>query len=666
MRQFGPISILAGVLVSAPLAAQIQTRGSTAPPEERLVVSPGGVDMRSGRYAYDQTDLSIGGEAGALIFARSLAQPVAGHTNPFANFSHNWDILLVEKRVNIGLFNFVSAPGHPDYQLEVTFGGRSQSFRAYGVQTTNDLVSRAGYGVLTYTGTRSNAVYTYTTGDGTQALFRPINSADCSTILRCAYVSQVTEPDGTVLDFEYDQTTGTNTTRLRSVTSSRGYALLLEYSGQAVSKVCVLNLTLQTKPGSNVCPVGAQATTTYSYTTFGGQARLASATDPSNATWSFGYTGTPAYGTMTFTRPGEGSPWLTNTLMEQPGNDNLVREIVQSQSFADGSSYTYNYDSTPDIFCQDPPVIPDIAGGSYTDHLNRTTQIRYGFPYLPFDRTQGHGDVSICNGSDPPSLYVAQVTPGPELIIDPLGRTTRISYCDPGPMASLPPTWFHRCYVTPMPVSIIDPEEIRTNLVSDFLARNVTQRTRIAKPDTTQPNAQAWPNIVTSATFDCGPSTIRYCNKPLTTTDANGNVTTWTYSAAHGGMLTETLPSAGGGAPQAQTRHGYGQRNAWISNGSGGYTMVATPVYLRVSTSICRTSAATGNPASPCATAGDEVLTEYDYGPNNGPNNLWLRGQAVTSTDGGVTTTLRTCYGYDALGRRISETQPNANLASCP
>ena len=38
----------------------------------------------------------------------------------------------------------------------------------------------------------------------------------------------------------------------------------------------------------------------------------------------------------------------------------------------------------------------------------------------------------------------------------------------------------------------------------------------------------------------------------------------------------------------------------------------------------------------------------------------------MTSTDGGVATTLRTCYAYDALGRRISETQPNANLASCP
>jgi YD repeat-containing protein len=88
-------------------------------------------------------------------------------------------------------------------------------------------------------------------------------------------------------------------------------------------------------------------------------------------------------------------------------------------------------------------------------------------------------------------------------------------------------------------------------------------------------------------------------------------------------------------------------------------------IWIQTATSTCRTSAATG---TPCATAGDEVRTEFDYGPDSGPNNLQLRGQTVTSTDGGVTTTLRTCYGYDSLGRRISETQPNgtASLTSCP
>ena len=677
MRQLNAAVILLGALLATPLAAHAQSRGTSAPPQERLVVTPGGVDMRSGRYAYDQADLTIGGESGALALARTLTQTVAGHTNPFSNFSHNWDVMIVEKRVDI--FHNIFVHGHgTDYQLEVSFGGRSQSFRAYSNQSTNELVSRAGYGILTHSGGRSSAIYTYTAGDGTTALFRAIDSADCSTVYRCAYVSQVTAPDGAVLNFGYDQTTGTNTTRLRSVTSSRGYALLLEYSGQFVTKACVLNLTLQTKPSNNVCPASPQATATYGYATFSGQTRLASATDPSNATWSFGYSGVLSNFTMTFTRPGEASPWLTNTLAQRVvDTEGLTQDIVGSQSFADGRSYSYSYDSTPEVVCQDYPPIPGIAGGSYTDNLNRTTQIRYDFPITPFNPSSGHGDVGDCNNDDPPSLWVHQVTPGPVRVIDPLGRTTTIDYCDPQAMANLPSSWHFRCYVMPMPVSVTDPEGIRTNLVSDYVSRNVHSRTQIAKPGSTQPGGGSWPNLVTSATFNCGPSTIRYCNKPLTTTDARGNATTptysseYTYDAAHGGVVTETLPSADGTAPRAQTRNAYAQRYAWLSNGSGGYVQAATPIWLRTSTSTCRTSGASTTGAyAPCSVANDEVLIQYDYGPNSGPNNLLLRGQTVTSTDivsgSPVTTTLRTCYGYDALGRRISTTLPNANLTSCP
>jgi hypothetical protein len=57
-----------------------------------------------------------------------------------------------------------------------------------------------------------------------------------------------------------------------------------------------------------------------------------------------------------------------------------------------------------------------------------------------------------------------------------------IEDCEPGAVATLPPNWFFRCFVTPMPVSVTDPEEIKTNLVSDFVTRNVLSRTQIPKP----------------------------------------------------------------------------------------------------------------------------------------------------------------------------------------
>jgi YD repeat-containing protein len=221
-------------------------------------------------------------------------------------------------------------------------------------------------------------------------------------------------------------------------------------------------------------------------------------------------------------------------------------------------------------------------------------------------------------------------------------------------MQGLPSYELNRCVVIPLQ-SFTDAEGARTDLQYDG-SRNITRVTRHARP------GSDLPDIVTSAIYDV--SHPKSAAKPLSRTDANGNTTTYTYAPEHGGVLTETGPAVNGVQPQ--TRHEYAQRYAWISNGSGGYVQAATPIWVPTAISLCRTSAATGNPAAPCATAGDEVRTAYDYGPDSGPNTLLLRGQSVTSTDNGVTTTLRTCYGYDALGRRISETRPNANLASCP
>ena len=61
---------------------------------------------------------------------------------------------------------------------------------------------------------------------------------------------------------------------------------------------------------------------------------------------------------------------------------------------------------------------------------------------------------------------------------------------------------------------------------------------------------------VTTATFDTAHP--RSANKPLTMTDARGNVTTYTYAPEHGGVLTETQPAVNG--VSAQTRYTYVRR----------------------------------------------------------------------------------------------------------
>jgi hypothetical protein len=197
-------------------------------------------------------------------------------------------------------------------------------------------------------------------------------------------------------------------------------------------------------------------------------------------------------------------------------------------------------------------------------------------------------------------------------------------------------------------------------LVNRDERNNITSVDRFAPPNSSI--------RIYSADYSIHCMNPRTCNRPNWTRDGNNNTTDYTYAPEHGGVLTETGPAVtvAGSSVRPQVRHEYAQRRAWVSNGSGGYAPVATTIWVETATSACRTSAATGNPSVPCALAGDEVRTTFDYGPDSGPNNLLLRGKVVASTDGGVTTSLRTCYGYDSLGRRISETQPNANLGSCP
>jgi YD repeat-containing protein len=187
---------------------------------------------------------------------------------------------------------------------------------------------------------------------------------------------------------------------------------------------------------------------------------------------------------------------------------------------------------------------------------------------------------------------------------------------------------------------------------------NVTARTANAKP-----GSGLAPLTVLSASYDTACSSPVKCNKPNWVRDALGNQTDITYDTTHGGMLTVTSPAVtswpSGTTAQPQTRYSFTQRYAWYKNSSGSIVQASTPVWVLTSERICRTTAASG---SGCVTSTDEVVTNYDYGPSSGLNNLLLRGKSVTA-DGA---TRRSCFGYDVLGNMVSETQPNAGLASCP
>jgi YD repeat-containing protein len=185
---------------------------------------------------------------------------------------------------------------------------------------------------------------------------------------------------------------------------------------------------------------------------------------------------------------------------------------------------------------------------------------------------------------------------------------------------------------------------------------NLTQEKHVAKPGSPlQPTTQ-------SANYNWAGCTPVNCNEPSWVKDALQNETDYTYDPTHGGVVTKTLPADANGF-RPQTTYTYTPLHAWVLNSSGTFVQSAAPIYVLLTETICRTGKTnpTGS-TTPCALAGDQVVKTYQYGPNSGPNNLFVRGVSVAA-DGATHTT---CYGYDIYGNRTSETEPLAGLTTCP
>ncbi|MGH6615193.1 hypothetical protein [Sphingomonas sp.] len=108
---------------------------------DHLMITPGGVDARSGRYNYEETDLSIGGESG-LQLTRLSRGGVWGHNEPFGNFTHNFDITIAEKRVIISKSSYSHYANRnyagADYRMEIRYGFPIDTFDAYATYSTAD------------------------------------------------------------------------------------------------------------------------------------------------------------------------------------------------------------------------------------------------------------------------------------------------------------------------------------------------------------------------------------------------------------------------------------------------------------------------------------------------------------------------------------------------
>lgn len=192
--------------------------------------------------------------------------------------------------------------------------------------------------------------------------------------------------------------------------------------------------------------------------------------------------------------------------------------------------------------------------------------------------------------------------------------------------------------------SILQPEGNRIDYTYDT-------RWNITKTEMTPKPGSGLAKISSSATYRAcsGPGDFKVCNKPETTTDALGNVTTYTYDPNNGEVATKTLPPvpSPAGTVQFQTRNTYSPYYAYYRQSpSTGPERAPTPIYKLTRTSTCLTQT-----LATCVGTADEVVKTYTYN-----ENLLLASETTASGDGAVSATVT--YDYDAVGNRVAEHGP--------
>jgi RHS repeat-associated protein len=436
------------------------------------------------------------------------------------------------------------------------------------------------------------AVCTMTLPDGTKVDY--LNSLRAATLpagTSWGSAKTITKADGEIIDLNYYLNSGGSVMALKSANSSTGWMLHYEVdSSYKLTKVKAIN-TSQTycDPTASSCAVS----TGYQYAT--------STTTGTSTTIALNGTTVATYNTAgptTITSPSG----LTKTFTYTSGK---VTKVTLGTS---EWNYAYTTDSSGNGITT--VTKPAISG------VQDTYSAKISPNQLLLSRTDELGRTVSYGYDDRQRIYA-------EVYTDKLGNNTGSKQ------------------YTYMPY----------HNVSGQVADNRNLLTKI----TQFPAGGGTPIIVSQATYTdvCDTTNYKYCSKPLTTTDANGVITTYTYHAASGNVATVTLPAPASGGVAPQTRYTYTQVTPHVRNASG--TLVASPAVWRLSyTSTCMTLATCSDSSNPS----DQLKTGYTYETNHGlpASTILTHGNPVTATTASLTTSVT----YNSLGDVIVTDGPQA------
>lgn len=654
-------------VVCAAMMSNMSLAEGLAPPPISLM-DRNGVNMASGTVAPRQMDISIGGNLG-------LAHTITPYGNEFSNFEGEGPLGYREK-FNGGLYktwHHKSSTGFPEqWVLRVYDDSSSTDFRINSDAQTFTALKDANYTLTFVTnktlepGVVPNFTgFIYTKPDGT-AVFYPMASqnftgdGNVGSSSNRARMTNILYPNGLLVSIDsYRQATGTgdpvgnvstNTGfQLKYIYSRIGtpdgvpdaygpYASDLNWSAALPKYIAGINNAIDyCTPASNefiadrtlatVCPGLTKTWPQVTYTWPAGMPR-AMYTGPST------FKVTDAAGRITEYRHTNFSTYAAGVYNGSYHSTPRLTQIYDAT--ANVVKMNYEYDNG-ELQVQNQPLMPWYLAGPI-GVLKRA--------WLGNDST-GYGIGHRINQYNVESANSS------------------------GPYKAITDVKFY----SPFGISSINAWDQYIEFDSKDYTNRVVKVVKGFGGGTIVPGYDARGNVISSnhdgaittadGYQDCNLTNYKTCSKATWIKDPNGNQTDYTYHLASGQIQTVTGPADKFGI-RPQTRYYYEQKYAWFKNASGSFQRANSPLWLLTKESKCRTTAAGGLGCVVGLT--DEVVTEYDYGPASGPNNLWLRAVTVTAWSNGERNSRVTCYSYDIYGNRIGETKPRAGLtaASCP
>lgn len=364
--------------------------------------------------------------------------------------------------------------------------------------------------------------------------------------------------------------------------------------------------------------------------------------DNRDRTFGFAYPGDPShdynyYAQITYVsyafNNSSAENWLT---MTTPNHDTdstkhylRPRGVTQMITDPSGSVWRYTINSDREMTRLDHPG----GGGDVTftyDGNHRVTSVRNpaGLWTYSYSSSGDYGTTTVRSPlNEVTTVNYHRDKQQIRELRDPLGRVTTYAW-DPGERLS----------------RIIYPEQNYVAFGYDDRGNPVSQ-TLGPKPGGGLP-------ITQTAGYDTTCTDRITCNRPKWTADGRGNRTDYEYEPSR----TRQIDLWANQKLTIQTGTGKPIRITSPATSSGVRPEVRNQ-YGRGSGSLYRSS--TCMTLASCIGTEDEVVTQYSYGSSS---PLTVYEVAVTSKG----QTLRTCYGYDSNGNRISETPPNAAVTACP